>query len=92
MGRGGWGPNTPRVIREQPQEGLPGRETNEKIKRLHVLRLKIREARRVYRMAPTPSSEGNLRRLIRQEEILSDEVGFGANAPPQFGRSKQERS
>jgi len=88
MGRVGWRPNTPRVIRDQPQEGLPSRETKQKIAQLEALRARILVVRKNYRIAPTPTNEAALRRLTSREESLSVDVAFGANPVPEFGRSK----
>lgn len=62
---------------QQPTEDFPDSKTNRKIRQLDELRRKIRLARNDLRVAPTRTKEIALQTLIRQEEELSGEVGFG---------------
>lgn len=82
MGRGRHGPNKPREMRPQPLEAPPGLDTRVKIRRLEELRAKIRLARANYRVAPSRAMEIALAKLVREENELNCEVGFGSAPPP----------
>lgn len=68
---------------------LPSLQTNQKIEKLQRLRAKISLARYDYRVAPTISKEIALRDLVRQEEDLSADVGFGDHPDSPYGRPKR---
>lgn len=67
----------PRPISEQPRQKPPRRETKRKIRQLAELRKEIERLKVNLRVAPTPDMERELQRLIRRENDLSGEVGFG---------------
>lgn len=78
MCTGRQGPNRPKPMLEQPQESMPSLGTRLKIQQLGHLRAKINLARANYRVEPTYEREIALSRLVKQEQALSDDVGFGA--------------